>query len=123
MILQPQAFAPTSWEFEDQKRLFLPALTSPGPGEERSPDPTQPTCRDVLEQLRRQDDRTDTWELDFSSTYVIHAFDDYVEKISGWDHDVSVKYVLERRSNYARAVFPAVWHAVQAGIIPQDETN
>ncbi|POR35613.1 Uncharacterized protein TPAR_04189 [Tolypocladium paradoxum] len=124
LILQPQAFAPTSWELEDQKRLFLPTLRAGGP-QGSSVDGgvgSAATCRDALAWLRqREGGETDRWELDFSSTYVLHAFDDGIAKIRGWDHKVDVGYVLSRQSNYARAVYPAVWDAVQKGIISEDE--
>lgn len=67
--------------------------------------------------------REDPLELDFSSTYVLHAFDSDLEGILGKDREVDVRYVMARRSNYARALFPAVWQAVQEGIIPQDEAS
>lgn len=125
LILQPQAFAPMSWEFEDQKRLFQPSLKSStlqNPFRNIS-GPATPTCQDALAWLARRDKwTTEAEEMDFSSSYVLHAFDDATDKIWGWDHVVDVGYVLARQSNYARAVFPAVWHAVQAGIISQDET-
>jgi hypothetical protein len=66
--------------------------------------------------------RGDPLELDFSSTYVLHGFDGALETILGKGRGVDVRYVLPRRSNCAGALFPAVWQAVQEGIIPQDET-
>jgi hypothetical protein len=60
--------------------------------------------------------------MDFSATYVLHAFDDDVGRIRGWDGQITPRYVLARQSNYARAVYPAVWHAAEAGIIPVEET-
>ncbi len=63
--------------------------------------------------------------LDFSSSYVLHAFDNGFdfEAALGRGGGIDVRYVLERRSNYARAVFPAVWRAVEEGIIPREEVN
>jgi hypothetical protein len=123
LILHPQAFAPMSWELADQKRLFTPSLTSAQVDHElsrASGGPSNSTCRDALAWLRqREEPRTDARELlDFSSSYVLHAFDDLIR---GSDDVIDVKYVLARQSAYARAVYPAVWHAVQAGIIPQAE--
>ncbi|EAQ84548.1 predicted protein [Chaetomium globosum CBS 148.51] len=37
--------------------------------------------------------------------------------------EISLDYVLGRRSNYARAVYPAVWHAVKEGIISEAARN
>ena len=126
LILEPRAFSPMSWQFEDQKRLFKPS--SPDPIGHLPPAPPTAgledtaTCRSALVWLQQREVvETDSQAVDFSGSYVLHAFDNSLDKIWGWDRVIDVKYVLERRSNYARAVFPAVWHAVQAGIIPQDE--
>lgn len=131
LILQPQAFDPTSWEKEDQIRLFKEALdpiaTGVGPEEpwQQQQQGSIGTCRDALAWLKQRESskQADSWELDFSSSYVLHAFDNWVPSILGKDRKIDVKYVLARRSNYARAVFPAVWRAVQEGIIPQDEIS
>jgi hypothetical protein len=124
LILHPNAFAPTSWEAEDQKRLFLPKLDWLPTSSVALPgaDNVKATCLDALAWLQERED-LDTWELDFSSSYVLHAFDDEIPHIRGWDHQINVKYVLARQSNYARAVYPAIRHAVEAGIIPQDEIS
>jgi hypothetical protein len=45
--------------------------------------------------------------------------DDNLSRIRGWDHVIDVKYVLARQSNYARAVYPAIRHAIEAGLIPE----
>ncbi|OIW30209.1 hypothetical protein CONLIGDRAFT_632274 [Coniochaeta ligniaria NRRL 30616] len=125
LLLEPRAFAPMSWEFQDQKRLFKPSLkTLVNQEAAAGSGPEEATCRDALAWLRQREVAgTDAQELDFSSSYVLHAFDDSIGKIRGWDHVVDLKYVLARQSNYARAVFPAVWHAVQAGIISEGETG
>ncbi|KAH6842447.1 hypothetical protein B0I37DRAFT_381950 [Chaetomium sp. MPI-CAGE-AT-0009] len=123
LIVHPRTFAPTSWEAEDQVRLFEthPAAPMGGHGHGRSGDAQLPkelgnTCADALAWLREREQpgsRLEPWEMDFSSTYILHAFDD------DWHGDISLDYVLARRSNYARAVYPAVWHAVKEGIISE----
>ncbi|KAH8896243.1 hypothetical protein GQ53DRAFT_640225 [Thozetella sp. PMI_491] len=123
LILQSQAFAPTSWELNDMRRLFLPKLQTPTSYNAAEANPSLLTCDDALSWLAQRNQKGDAWELDFSSSYILHAFDNGMEKIWGWDHQINLKYVLARQSNYARAVFPAVWHAVEAGIIPEEETR
>ncbi|SPQ19396.1 6826c50f-6dfa-4ef7-b4cf-ce68c29ff078 [Thermothielavioides terrestris] len=93
------------------------------------------TCADALAWLRDRELREqgeqggrrrrprDSWEMDFSATYVLHAFDGDAHRIRGWDGRITLRYVLAQQSNYARAVFPAVWHAVQAGVIPVEEAS
>ncbi|KAJ4204552.1 hypothetical protein NW759_014889 [Fusarium solani] len=134
LILQPQAFDPTSWEYDDQKRLFLPAM-DPLPSNATLESQTQDqqsdlassvgACRDALAWLKQREmlSSKDKWELDFSSTYVLHAFDNWVPSILGAGRTIDVKYVLARQSNYARAVFPMVWRAVQEGLISREEVG
>lgn len=62
-------------------------------------------------------------EVDFSSSYVLHAFDNPLPRVLGKNFKVDLKYVLARRSNYARVVYPAVWRAVQEGVIPAEEAQ
>ncbi|RYP57795.1 hypothetical protein DL769_009274 [Monosporascus sp. CRB-8-3] len=140
LVLHPRAFAPISWEFEDQKRLFKPHLgTTPTDALQWLPDGAQrkkatltemengngTTCRDMMAYLREreEDGKVEKWEMDFSSTYVLHAFDGDIPRMSGWDHEVNLRYVLARQSNYARAVFPAVLHAIKEGVIPLEEVQ
>ncbi|KAK0725260.1 hypothetical protein B0H67DRAFT_125684 [Lasiosphaeris hirsuta] len=133
LIVHPRTFAPTSWEVDDQRRLFEPNLGAPlataqGVIEE---DPTgrprelKATCLDAMAYLgeREREGARNRLEMDFSSTYVLHAFDDEIHRIRGWDHEVNLQYVMARKSNYARAVYPAIWHAVHTGIIPEKEAR
>lgn len=118
LILQPSAFGPMSWQFADQARLFKPHFeTSAGltvSGYDWGQNMT--TCKDMLDWLIKEEVYgTVEWEMDFSSSYVLHAFDG--EKIPGWDNMVGLNYVLARQSNYARAVYPAVAHAIREGFI------
>ncbi len=136
LIVHPRAFAPVSWETADQAGLFEPHAkvsdVSAGSGVSGMvglglDGKMRDTCRDALVWLEEREgygrrNGMEGWEMDFSATYVLHAFDDDAGKIWGWDGEVTVKYVLARRSNYARAVYPAVRHAVGAGIIPNEET-
>jgi hypothetical protein len=150
LILHPDAFAPVSWELEDVKRLFLPQRSVPPmdhhpliPDDDEGDaqlyrDPPS-SCLLALAWLQEREatwsanekDGTssggrhmqNTWELDLSSSYILHAFDDELRNIHGWDRRIDVPYVLDRRSNYARIVFPAVWSAIQAGIIPVEEAT
>lgn len=89
---------------------------------EASPLPKEPKCDDALAWLRsrREKKKGDARELDFSSSYAIHTF--YEPDVLVWGEEIDVKHVFRRQSNFARAVFPAVRHAVQAGIIPIEET-
>jgi len=43
--------------------------------------------------------------------------------VKGFDGKITLPYVLARQSNYARAVYPAIFHALQEGILPTEEVN
>ncbi|KAK0712743.1 hypothetical protein B0T26DRAFT_596577, partial [Lasiosphaeria miniovina] len=111
LVLNPRAFSPVSWEYEGVRELFQP--------HPRRQLRAATTCLDAIAYVRERDapGAHEPWETDFSSTYILHAFDDEVPHIPNWDHVVDLKYVLRRRSNYARAVYPAIWHAVEHGVI------
>jgi hypothetical protein len=127
--MHARAFSPTSWEDEGQEAIFRPHRDTPsaqGMLDKLSEAPTelQNTCADALAWLaeREQPGRREKWELDFSGTYIMHAFDGAAHRVPDWDAKITLKYVLARQSNYARAVYPAIWHAVEAGIIAKEET-
>ncbi|KAK4149121.1 hypothetical protein C8A00DRAFT_19152 [Chaetomidium leptoderma] len=138
LIVHPRAFAPASWELEDEERMFKPHRNTPSAnhaGDDgggvlndvagQQPGELKNTCVDALAWLgdREKAGRMESWEMDFSSTYVLHAFDDDSGQIWGWDGKITLPYVLARQSNYARAVYPAIWHAVKAGIISKHEST
>jgi Glycosyltransferase sugar-binding region containing DXD motif len=120
LILDESAFAPGSWELEDMEYLFgshfkvqpsgLTNLTEGGyhPGDE--------------EALWDSAENFEPWEADYSSTYALHAFrgTDNSILIKNFD-EITMEYILARQSNFARAVYPAVRHAINAGIVSLDE--
>ncbi|KAK7963547.1 hypothetical protein PG988_010521 [Apiospora saccharicola] len=130
LIMNPRAFAPASFELADTIRLFRPyrdAIPFPSAGNNDDDGPPQEltnTCSDALAWLRqREQHAAEPWKMDFSATYVLHAFDDDASEVGGgWDGKITLPYVLARRSNYARAVYPAIHHAIKAGVIPAEET-
>lgn len=131
LIVNPRAFAPVSWELADQEVLLKPygkmAKESGWMLDDAAGQPRElkSTCKDALAWLAEREHesgRMESWEMDFSATYVLHTFDDEGNKISGWDGKITLEYVLARESNYARAVYPAVWHAIKENIIPMEKT-
>lgn len=133
LIMNPRAFAPASFEMADTTRLFrpyrdaMPFLSQADTSDEGNdglPKELTSTCADALAWLRqREQHAAESWKMDFSATYVLHAFDDDASKVGGgWNGKITLPYVLARRSNYARAVYPAIRHAIKAGVIPAEET-
>jgi hypothetical protein len=116
LILEQDAFAPSSWEADDAQYLFGSHF------EAHSPTSTIAT-RTVLhtedaEAVWESRNTLESWENDYPSTYAIHAFrNNDVQNFDG----ITIKYVLARQSNFARAVYPAVRHAIEAGIISSED--
>ncbi|OBT45259.1 hypothetical protein VE00_03621 [Pseudogymnoascus sp. WSF 3629] len=105
LILERVAFAPMGWQLSEASRLFMPHLD------------------DDIGQMERDAKKPD-WEIDYSTSYILHAFKpDKSEHIENFDRDngISVKYVLARQSNFALAVYPAVKHAIDDGVISADD--
>ncbi|KAI1859372.1 hypothetical protein JX265_010375 [Neoarthrinium moseri] len=105
LILDQLAMAPWGWGDEDHKRMYLPHKDTV-PQFPQVNDPTEDPMARWQDRVRGND-----WELDFSSTYFLHAFRPHGGSLPGFD-GVSVKYILERNSNFALAT----WHIVQIGL-------
>ncbi|KFY16416.1 hypothetical protein V492_01354 [Pseudogymnoascus sp. VKM F-4246] len=103
LILDEKAFAPTSWEVKDATALFEGHPESVGNGTTR--------------------DHTPEWEVSYSSSYVLHAFKaSGFNKIPYFDPEgITMRYLLAQHSNFARAIYPSVKHAIDAGIISADD--
>lgn len=120
LVLHPRAFAPVSAEAMDQSNMWHPRLKAL-PISNPYNTTIQNTCGETAEWATIRKVDLEPGEVDFSSTYVLHAFDSSVGQMDGWDGEIGLGYVLERKSNYARAVYPAIVHALRAGIIPESE--
>ncbi len=58
-----------------------------------------------------------SWEYEFSATYTLHAFNNVNGEYAGFK-GITLEYVLRRQSNLAKAVYPAVKHALDTGVLP-----
>jgi hypothetical protein len=117
LIMEMKAFAPTSWESPSAQALF-------NVHEEKIPQFPQKNEPDNLDSWARWQDRGKAaeWEIDFSETYFLHAFHNHFADIPGFK-GVSVKYVMDRTSNYALATWPIVNMCVKEGVCDaKDET-
>ncbi|KAK9367252.1 hypothetical protein V1509DRAFT_654150 [Lipomyces kononenkoae] len=119
LILDRYAFAPSSWFQDDGQDLFGSHPEAKAPHLETA-DPHRPPLTtanaEELWEAERASSREE-WEKDYSNSYAIHAFKSH--DLVNFDK-ISLQYVLSRRSNFARAVYPAVQHAIEAGVIPLD---
>ncbi|KAF2733915.1 hypothetical protein EJ04DRAFT_438134 [Polyplosphaeria fusca] len=113
LILDRQAFAPTHW-FEDSKSaLFNPneGRPSPEPLRTNSTDPLDIYDTMIRTRLARQE-----WEMDFSSTYMLHAFGQGQN-----NHNITPKKILSRTSNYGIATWEIVKKMLSEGLVTGNE--
>jgi hypothetical protein len=82
-------------------------------------------CQDILEWWESRAEKPADWVTDHSSSYILMTSGR--PQVEGWDGEISLEYVLERRSNFALLAYPAVAHAIKAGyldsIVPFFEAN
>jgi hypothetical protein len=62
------------------------------------------------------------WELDFSATYLLHAFKPRGHSLPGFK-GVTPRYVLERNSNFGLAAWPTVQQMLRDGVITEDDDD
>ncbi|KAF2179430.1 glycosyltransferase family 32 protein [Zopfia rhizophila CBS 207.26] len=115
LIMDEIAFSPTSWTSDSVDRLFAPHNETAVPF---SPQVNDPEKDPVL----RWDNttRAKDWEIDFSGTYLLHAYKARGHQVPGFN-GVTVPYVLARDSNYALAAWPVVRHALDYGVIDESD--
>lgn len=127
LILERDAFAPGSWENVDTDALFgvhndtesnlanqtyVPGMALPAYDEEFSARWDHP-------------ERFLEWERDWSRSYLLHAFspDRWSHKVEGLEEGITPRYVLERRSNFARAVYPVAKSMYERGLIGVNDSR
>ncbi|KAK9236474.1 hypothetical protein V1525DRAFT_346031 [Lipomyces kononenkoae] len=119
LILDRYAFGPSSWLQDDAQVLFGSHSEAPAP-HLKAADPHRPALTTADAEELWEEERAssrEAWEKDYSNSYAIHAFKSH--DLENFDK-ISLQYVLSRRSNFARAVYPVVQHAIEAGVIPLD---
>lgn len=111
LIMGIRIFSPSSWRKEDIGALFdVHSETPPSlPDEEGLPGVPKTFEEAVAYWGRSKEEKETSWEIDYSGSYVIHAFDG---RDNYWPEHVDLGYVMARQSNYARAVYPAIKHAI-----------
>ena len=113
LILDRTAFAPTHWFPESKNALFEPnqGLSSPEPLGTSSMDPIG-IYDSVVENRRSRRE----WEMDFSSSYTLHAFG-----TGQYEHRITPKLISSRTTNYGVATYEIVKAMVAQGLIKGNE--
>ena len=102
LIMDEKAFGPTGWWPESVDNLFAPHNDTKIPLHPQLNDPTDNAMNRWDNKARSQE-----WEMDYSSTYLLHAYKARGHQVPGFE-GVSVRYVLDRNSNYALAAWPVI---------------
>jgi hypothetical protein len=113
LILDRNSFAPTHWFQESTDLLFKPQPGRPSP-ESVVVNTTRPMelyNNIVLNRRRRAE-----WEMDFSSTYLLHGF-----SMSHYLDYINPKTILGRTSNFGVATYDAVKKMRADGLISGNE--
>ncbi|KAM3483797.1 hypothetical protein MY8738_002847 [Beauveria namnaoensis] len=123
LIMERNAFAPGSWKSDDTVRLLEVHDDDMSSLDMLSPDGHLPEYDDEEPMTRwSAPQRRPEWAQDWSRTYMLHAFhhnqDDF--QIPGFDR-ITPRYILERRSNMARAVYPVARELFEQGLIDIDD--
>jgi hypothetical protein len=115
LIMEMHAMAPMNWYKESVIKLF---------STHKEMVPLWPQVNDMTESpIERYENkaRSQDWEIDFSSTYFLHAFHNRGKfKIPGFTA-VSVDYILQRNSNYALLAWPIVQIGLKEGIFTETD--
>jgi Glycosyltransferase sugar-binding region containing DXD motif len=61
-----------------------------------------------------------SWRIDWRQSYAVHGWNSQTNgQLFGEFKGITMEYVLARNSNFARAVYPALKHALDTGVIKQ----
>jgi len=113
LIMDEKYFSPTSWTPESADELFAPHNETAVPIRE-------PESEDPIARWENRGKQNTKWEIDLSSTYLLHAYKARGHDVPGFA-GVTLPYVLKRDSNYALAAWPIVRHALDNGIIGEED--
>jgi hypothetical protein len=115
LILDRNAFAPTHWFPDSTDALFLPneGKPSPVPHTSNATDPIELYENAIANRRRRAE-----WEIDFSATYMLHAFGtgNHLEYITP-------KIILSRTSNFGIATYDTVRHMMDLGYLNAEDES
>jgi hypothetical protein len=115
LIMDELAFSPTSWVEDSADRLFGPHNDTSF-SEEAGPQGLGDGEQDPIAWWGKRREKRRKWEMDFSQTYLLHAYKSRGHTIPGFK-GITVKYVQRRDSNYALAAWPVVKHALDNGLV------
>ncbi|KAI6346520.1 hypothetical protein MCOR30_000630 [Pyricularia oryzae] len=125
LVLDSDAFAPLGWSGDQGIQFFMPhndsrpLLETLGWQPEMEHDGPGSPALGLPEFVEGDEADKPGWAVDWSPSYLVHAF--MMRRMGGWQVDgfdrVTPKYVLDRQSNLARAVYPIVRDMYYRGLV------
>ena len=124
LIMERDAFAPGGWGDVDTDTLFR--VHNDTESNLHAFDPavdTLPLYEESFDDRWEHADEYPSWAHDYSSSYMLHAFSPsrWGHQVEGFNH-ISPRYVLERRSNFARAVYPVARQMYEQGLFDIEDS-
>ncbi|KAH7374783.1 glycosyl transferase [Plectosphaerella cucumerina] len=120
LVLNRDGFAPGSWMDWDVSKLFdiqTETVTPEWPDADfRDGDPI-PADLDLTPGV------TPAWATNYNCTYLLHAFSPKKARNGASNNGINPRYVLERKSNYARAVYPVARAMYNEGLLSLNDTD
>ena len=121
LVLPQDSFFPSAWWQEDLQMIY-------GVHENEGPQPANDrNLRNLSDFIHNFElGGPKTWHRDWRSSYVLHGWTSGIERnmdeearheLFGSFGGITPAYILARDSNFARAVFPVVQHAIDRGML------
>jgi glycosyl transferase-like sugar-binding protein len=124
LIMEREAFSPGSWKDADTDTLFTVHNDEPSNLADHKPGGLLAAYEEGFADRWERPDDFPAWPRDWSSSYMLHAFcpGRWKHEVAGFKH-ITPRYVLERRSNFARAVYPVARQMYIEGLLDVDDTH
>lgn len=129
LVLMREAFFPIGFKKDDLVdfyHIYKSQDLVTGPTYSGEPIISCSQCQnatDYVDQYEEEDDQVRNSRVDWRGSYVLHGWN---TALMGFDRDgdmfgsrggVTLEYVLARKSRFASAVYPAIKHAVDTGVL------
>lgn len=124
LVLARDYFFLGSWETKDLQWMYE-YHDSDGESVAQNTSPTT-NLTEYMENFKLEPPKT--WQTDMRPSYVLHGWttgiknafsthEDRVKLFGNAEGYITLQYILSRRSNFARAIYPAVQSAIDCGIL------
>lgn len=127
LALRQDAFAPFSWLPHDVKDLFYThegePMLPPGSTNSTLRKGVPLTEEHIPEDFDSDKSQMPSWARDYTCTYLLHAFNGNKARNGIKHNGIDPRYVLDLRSNFARAVYPIAKMLYDEKVITLNDTD